>query len=324
MSICRFGIIGAGSIAAHFCKGVKLVEGAEVVAVASSSQERAKAFAQANDVPEAYGSYEQMLQKADINVVYVATTHNFHMDNIRLCFDYGKHVLCEKAMVLTAADAREVFRMAREKNLFCMEAMWTRFLPAIEEAQRIVASGEIGEIRAIEADFCYRTAPNAVPRLYLPDLAGGSLLDVGVYGLHFAAIFLGSAPETLLALGHTDQGVDIHTSILLKYKDGAIANITSAIGVAKPESGYIYGTEGWITFPCFYGPQELTVHTHQGERRIEKPYVGNGFEEEILEVCRCIREGKRQSDIMPLGETITILRQMDAVREQIGLRYPFE
>ena len=205
-----------------------------------------------------------------------------------------------------------------------MEAMWTRFLPAIEEAQRIVASGEIGEIRAIEADFCYRTAPNAVPRLYLPHLAGGSLLDVGVYGLHFAAIFLGSAPETLLALGHTDQGVDIHTNILLKYKGGAIANITSAIGVAKPETGYIYGTEGWISFPCFYGPQELTVHTHQGERRIEKPYMGNGFEEEILEACRCIREGKRQSDIMPLEETITILRQMDAVREQIGLRYPFE
>ena len=148
MSICRFGIIGAGSIAAHFCKGVKLVEGAEVVAVASSSEERAVAFAQANGVPQAYGSYEEMLRQADIHVVYIATTHNFHMDNIRLCFEFGKHVLCEKAMVLTASDAREVFSMAKEKNLFCMEAMWTRFLPQYRQAKQWIEEGRIGKIQA--------------------------------------------------------------------------------------------------------------------------------------------------------------------------------
>lgn len=146
MAVCRFGIIGAGSIANHFCKAVEMLEEAEVVAVASSSEERAKAFARANHIPESYGSYEEMLQKSDINIVYIATTHNFHMDNIRLCFDYGKHVLCEKAMVLTAADAEEVFRLAKERNLFCMEAMWSRFLPQYQKAKQWVEEGRIGSI----------------------------------------------------------------------------------------------------------------------------------------------------------------------------------
>ena len=180
MSICRFGIIGAGGIAAHFCKGVKLVEGAEVVAVASSSEERAKEFALVNGVPQAYGSYEEMLQKADINVVYIATTHNFHMENLRLCFAYGKHVLCEKAMVLTAADAREVFRLAKEKNLFCMEAMWTRFLPQYRQAKQGIEEGRIGKIQAATAVVGVKGEVPPIHRLVAPELAGGAMYDIGV------------------------------------------------------------------------------------------------------------------------------------------------
>ena len=324
MKTVRWGIVGPGNIAARFAKAVKNVASVELVAVASREKERGAAFAEAHQIPLVFTGYEEMAASDTVDAVYIATPHPFHKPCAELFMKAGKHVLCEKPMCVNADEARQLADCARQNGVFLMEAMWTRFLPAILEAQKIIASGEIGEVRAIEADFCYRTEIGSIPRLYLPSLAGGGLLDVGVYGLHFAAIFLGSAPETLAALGHTDQGVDIHTSILMKYKNGAIASITSAIGVEKPETGFIYGTKGWISFPCFYGPQELTVHTQQGDRRIVKEYLGNGFEEEIIEVCRCIQSGKSQSDIMPLAESIAILQQMDDVRAKIGIRYPFE
>ena len=323
MKTVRWGIVGPGNIAARFARAVKNVASAELVAVASREKERGEAFAETHQIPFVFTGYKEMAASDAVDAVYIATPHPFHKPCAELFLKAGKHVLCEKPMCVNAEEARILAECAAN-GVFLMEAMWTRFLPAIREAQALIAEGAIGEIRAIEADFCYRTEPNAVPRLYLPSLAGGGLLDVGVYGLHFAAVFLGSAPETLVALGHTEHGVDIHTSILMKYKNGAIASITSAIGVEKPETAFIYGTGGWISFPCFYGPQELTLHTQEGDRRIVKEYLGNGFEEEIIEVCRCIQSGKLQSDVMPWKESITILHQMDQVRNQIGIRYPFE
>lgn len=324
MKKIRWGIVGPGNIAGRFARAVKNVACAELAAVASRDGNRGAAFAETHEIPHVFEGYAEMAASDAVDAVYIATPHPFHKPCAELFLNAGKHVLCEKPMCVNAAEARRLQEIAARNGVFLMEAMWTRFLPAVLEAQKIIAEGQIGDIRAIEADFCYFTEPNSVPRLYLPSLAGGSLLDVGVYGLHFAAIFLGSAPETVTALAHTDGGVDIHTSILLKYPNGAVANITSAIGVAKPETGYIYGTNGHISFPCFYGARELTLHTAQGECRIEKDYMGNGFEEEILEVCRCIQNGKSESHIMPLEESIAILQLMDTVRAQIGIQYPFE
>ena len=324
MEKIRWGIVGPGNIAVRFANAIKHVASAELVAVASRDKERAEAFAEIHQIPHVFTGYEALAASDAVDAVYIATPHPFHKPCAELFLKAGKHVLCEKPLCVNAGEARQLAEFARENGVFLMEAMWTRFLPAILEAQKIVAEGQIGEVRAIEADFCYRVEPNAVPRLSLPSLAGGSLLDVGVYGLHFVAMFLGTNPDRMIALSHTDHGVDIHTNILMQYPSGAIANITSAIGVEKPETGFIYGTHGRIEFPCFYGPQELILHTHQGERRIAKPYLGNGFEEEIIEVCRCIQIGKSQSDVLPWEESIAILRQMDDVRAQIGIRYPFE
>ena len=324
MEKIRWGIVGPGNIAVRFANAVKHVASAELVAVASRDKGRGTAFAEVHQIPHVFTGYEELAASDTVDAVYIATPHPFHKPCAELFLKAGKHVLCEKPLCVNADEARQLAEFAKENGVFLMEAMWTRFLPAILEAQKIVAEGQIGEIRAIEADFCYRVAPNTVPRLSLPSLAGGSLLDVGVYGLHFAAMFLGTHPNRMIALSHTDHGVDIHTNILMQYPSGAIANISSAIGVEKPETGFIYGTDGWIEFPCFYGPQELILHTHRGERKIKKAYLGNGFEEEIIEICRCIQSGKLQSDILPWEESISILQQMDDVRAQINIRYPFE
>ena len=205
-----------------------------------------------------------------------------------------------------------------------MEAMWTRFLPAIKEAKEVIESGEIGEVLGIEADFCYRIEPEEDSKVFKNEIAGGSLLDVGVYGLHFAAIFLGNKPESICASANVQNGVDMHTSVALKYKSGAIAQISSAINLQKPETAYIYGTEGHIYLPNFYGAQEIFVAVGGDARYIEKSSIGDGFEEEIIEVCDCIRAGKLQSDILPLDESIAIVKQMDEVRRQIGVAYPFD
>lgn len=324
MEKIRWGIAGPGNIARRFAQAVKNVEGAELTAVASRESARAEAFAAEYGIPHVFRGYEAMAASDTVDAVYIATPHPFHAPCAELFLNAGKHVLCEKPMCVNARQASALQECAEKNGVFLMEAMWTRFLPAMLEAKRIVDNGEIGEVRGISADFCYRTPADAVPRLYLPSLGGGSLLDVGVYALHFADIFLGSEPETVLALGHTDQGVDIHTHILLKYRNGAMASLSSAIGVTKPETGYIYGTKGWIELPCFYGPQEFLVHTNEGERNVQLPWLGNGFEEEIIEVCRCIRSGRLRSEAMPPEKSIAILKQMDAVRSQIGIEYPCE
>lgn len=324
MKKIRWGIVGPGAIANRFAKAVQNVAQAELVAVASREESRAEAFAQKHGIPHVFCGYESLAASGLVDAVYIATPHPFHKPCAELFLNAGKHVLCEKPVCVNAAEAQALKDCAEKNGVFLMEAMWTRFLPAILEAQQIVKRGDIGEVLGIEADFCYTSTAKGAPRLYLPELAGGSLLDVGVYCLHFAALFLGNEPEALVALADTDGVVDLHTHALLKYKNGAVANLTSAINVKKPETAYIYGTKGQIYLPCFYGAQELFVTVGKETTHIVKDYIGNGFEEEIIEACECIANGKLQSDIMPMDDSIIMMRQMDAIRQQIGIRYPFE
>ena len=315
MSICRFGIIGAGSIAAHFCKGVKLVEGAEVVAVASSSEERAKAFAQANGVPQAYGSYEEMLRSADINVVYIATTHNFHMDNIRLCFEYGKHVLCEKAMVLTAADAREVFRMAKEKGLFCMEAMWTRFLPQYQKAKQWIEEGRIGKIQAATSVVGFKAQVPASHRLVAPELAGGAMYDIGVYAIEPLAYLVGEQIEDAVGVWrkYPETGVDERATVILRF-DSCDAMLQCMFTANPKEYTIINGSDGYIELPFSSGGHDAMLY--DVKRNLVEHYRNewpHGFVFEIEEVVRCIRDGRITSDIMPPEDTIACAEVFDKV-----------
>lgn len=322
--IIKWGIVGPGFIANKFAEAIKNVDGAVLTSVASRSEENGKTFAERHSIENVFAGYEEMAKSDAVDAVYIATPHPFHKPCAEIFLNSGKHVLCEKPICVNAKQAEEIAKCAKENGVFLMEAMWTRFLPAIKEAQAIADSGEIGEIRSVSADFCYYITEEEDAKLFKNDLAGGSLLDVGVYGINFASIFLGNSPESIVALSDISENVDLQTSIIMKYENGATAQISSAITTVKPDTGYICGTKGYIEIPHFYGAQELIVNVNDKQNHISKPSIGEGFEEEIIEACECIRQGKLQSDVMPLCESIKMMELMDSVREQINLKYPFD
>ncbi|MBQ3554273.1 MAG: Gfo/Idh/MocA family oxidoreductase [Clostridia bacterium] len=323
--IIRWGIVGPGKIANKFALAMKNVKEAELVAVVSRTMEKGKAFADKHNIKNVFTSYEEMAKSELIDAVYISTPHPFHKPCAEIFLKAKKHVLCEKPICVNAKQAKELYKLSTENGVFLMEAMWTRFLPAIKEAQKVVDSGEIGELRGVEANLCYSITSEEDPKIFKNDMAGGSLLDVGVYGLNFSAIFLGDNPESVIATSDINNGVDYHTNVLIKYPNGTIASVSSATTVIKPGTGYIYGTRGYISLPCFCGAQKLiVVNCNDEERDISKPSIGDGFEEEIIEACSCILSGKTESDVMPMNESIRILEQMDYIRNQIGLKFPFD
>ena len=315
MSICRFGILGAGNIANYFCNGVKLVEGAQVVAVASKSLERAKAFAAKNGIPDAYGSYQALLSRQDINVVYIATTHNFHMELIRLALNSGKHVLCEKAMVLNEADAREAFALAKDKGLFLMEAMWSRFLPQYQTARRWIEESRIGTIQSAACSIGFRANQDPEGRILNPKLAGGALYDIGVYAIEPLTYLIGQPVEDVLGVWrpHSVTGVDERVTLILRFPC-CDAAIQATIAANPREYYYITGDKGFIELPFVtFGDR---VRLYDENRNLVEEVVEPwevGFVYEIREVIRCIREGRQYSHIMPPEATIECARIFDKI-----------
>ena len=315
MEICRFGIIGAGGIAAHFCNAVKSVEGAKVVAVASSSMARAEDFAARNGIGECYGSYEDMLREADINIVYIATTHNFHMDNIRLCVAYGKHILCEKAMVLTAADAREAFRLAEEKGLFLMEAMWSRFLPQYQKAKEWIDTGRIGPIQSANVVIGFRAPQDPQGRLLNPRLAGGAMYDIGVYAIEPLTYLVGEPVTDVMGCWrpHPVTGVDERCAMILRFP-GCDATLQCLLNANVRQYVMVYGGKGYVEIPFVNGGH--TVRLFDENRRLVEEFHEpweNGFVYELEEVVRCIAAGRTRSDIMPPEATIECAEVYDRI-----------
>ncbi|MGN1345877.1 MAG: Gfo/Idh/MocA family protein [Eubacteriales bacterium] len=315
MNNIRFGIIGAGGIASKFCDAVRRVEGAEVCAVASKSEERAQAFAEKNGVPQAYGSYEAMLKEAGVDAVYIATTHNFHMDNLRLCFAYGKHVLCEKAMVLTADDAREAFRLAEEKGVFCMEAMWSNFLPSVQKAKEWITSGAIGTLQSVSAVIGFNGGGNPESRLFNPSLAGGAMYDIGVYPAEIVSYLVGEPIRDCVGLWrpHPLTGVDERASFLLRY-DSCDAAIQCLLTSNAREYTILNGSDGCVELP--FGSSGFLAKRYDSRRQLAETFEGtfeNGFVFEIEEMLRCIRAGRLTSEIMPPEATIQCAEIYDKV-----------
>lgn len=323
MKEVRWGIVGPGDIANKFAQAVKNVEGATVTAVASRTFEKGEAFAKKYGIEHVFEGYDKMAESDVIDAVYICTPHRFHYEIAKMYLEKGKHALIEKSMCVKTEQILDLQECAKKKGLFLMEAMWTRFLPALHEVREVIESGEIGEIKGIEADFSFGIPVEVNPKLFDVNLAGGTTLDVGVYALTFASMFLGDDHEKLYAVADVKDGVDLHTVILIKYPNGAIANVSGGIGVNKPRGAYIYGTKGHIFVPTFFAASEYYVRTSQEERHVRKPPIAGGFEEEIIEACNCIRNGKTESDIMPVEQSIRICRQMDEVRRQIGVKYAF-
>lgn len=309
----RFGIIGAGNIAVQFCHAAKLSGVAEVVAVAGRTPGKAKAFAEKNGIPAYYESYEAMLACDDIDGVYIATTHNFHYENMLLALNAGKHILCEKAFVVNKAQAENVFALAREKGLFCMEAMWSRFLPAIQKAKEWIESGLIGDVNLAHCMIGFASSPDPNGRIRNKALGGGAIFDIGVYAIEITTYLIGK--ELLSYDGHVlkdENGVDMVDSIHLVF-DGCIANLQTTVLTGVEQSLQILGTKGRIVIP---DPHYCCRCMRYDENGLAEEFYqrrDNGFEYEIRETVSCIKAGKLESGIIPHKDTLKCAEIFDAM-----------
>ena len=323
MPVIQWGIVGTGAIAKRFAAALSQVEGADLAGVASRSADRAAEFAAEYGAKRVFASYEEMAGCREIDAAYIATPHSSHCENTVLFLNAGKHVLCEKPMAVNAKEVRRMIAAAKEKDCFLMEAMWTRFLPAVIQALSLIKEGEIGKIERVKADFCFSSVYNPVHRLYNPALGGGALLDVGIYAMSFACFVLGTTPENIAANAiFAENGVDASTTVQLHYPHGIIADLTASIAEKKPCDAVITGSGGKIILPNFYTADHFYLENEGGKKTYTVPYRGNGFEEEIEAVINCMADGKTEEERMPLSFSLSVAELMDRVREQIGLRYP--
>jgi predicted dehydrogenase len=320
----RWGILATGGIAATFTADLQTLDDAEVVAVGSRTLDAAQAFAVQHEIPRAYGSWAELAADPEVDIVYVATPHSAHHAAAALCLDAGKAVLCEKPLTLDAAQAEDLCRRAEAAGVFFMEAMWTRTVPAILRMVEMVRAGAIGEPRLVTADFSvsFNTGPDH--RIRNPALGGGALLDLGVYPLAISQLVFGPPSVIRAAATLTPEGVDDTTAVSLVHPDGGVSALTCSISADGTWSATISGTEGRIEFGRgFTSPTGFTLYRgDQPAQRIEEPYLAQGMVHEAIEAQRCLREGLRQSPLAPWSETLAVMRTMDAVRGQIGVKYP--
>lgn len=319
-----WGILGAGNIARRFATEVPAHTAGTVVAVGSRSQERADDFSAAFDIPVAHGDYESLVADERVQAVYIASPHSEHRDHALLALAAGKPVLVEKAFTRNAAEAREVFAAADAAGLFAMEAMWSRFLPHMAALDQVLRSGEIGQVVTLTAHHGQWLDVAPSHRLKNPDLAGGAVLDLGVYPISFAHQVLGS-PETVTAVGDlAETGVDATEAIVLTYP-GVVASLTATMLAGTRNDAVISGTAGRIEIaPTFFAPSALTIHSTDGAVRTIEPAASAGFAYQAAETARCLEAGLTQSPVLPWEETLAVMRTMDEVRRQLGVVLPGE
>ena len=322
----RWGIIGTGGIARAFALDLQRLPDHKVAAVGSRSLEKGHSFAAQFEDCIAYGSYEELVEDSNIDGIYVATPHTSHVSSTLLALHAGKPVLCEKPFAVNASEAKLMIDTAREKNLTLMEAMWTRFLPHIKKVRQILSDGTIGEIVSIEADHGQRLAALQIPRLMLPEFAGGALLDLGIYPVSFAHMVLGVPEKITASAAFTPEGVDGQTTAIFDYDSGAQAILTANMIANSPCRAVISGTLGRIEIDrTFYNPAPMRVVLN-GDSVTDYPndYQGHGLREQAIEFARLVRAGKKESSQLSLDETYEIMQSMDKVRELIKLRFPIE
>jgi predicted dehydrogenase len=326
MNKIRWGILGTGNIAAQFARGLAVLPEAELVAVGSRAEGTAVTFAQQFNIPHARATYESLAQDVQVDVIYVATPHVFHMENSLLCLEQGKAVLCEKPFAINKQQAERVFTAAHDKGLFVMEAMWTYFLPAMVKVRQLLAEEAIGEVRMLTADFGFRTSINAESRLFDPALGGGALLDVGIYPLALAQMIFGS-PTEIRSLAHLGEtGIDEQAAVILGYGGGELALLHTAVRTESPQEAIIMGTDGRIKIHApWWMPSRLTL-TQPGrpDQELEVSFLGNGYNYEATAVMESLRAGQTEHPLMPWATTLALLETMDTIRGQWGLRYPGE
>jgi predicted dehydrogenase len=319
----RWGIVGPGRIAENVVRDFPVVDGARVVAVASRSADRARDFADRHGLPTAHGSYPDVLADPDVDVLYIATPHPQHHALALGALRSGKAVLVEKAFTATTAGAREVADLSRSTGVFAMEAMWTRFQPAVVRLRELIADGAIGEVRSVQADLGIQRDFDPADRLFAPELGGGALLDLGVYVVSFAQMLLGT-PDSVAAVGSRfPTGVDAEASLLLGYADGRSATLATSLRNALPGQARVFGTTGWIDVPPrFHHPQTIVLHRAGAEpETITRPQLGSGYAHELIEVTECLRAGRTESAVMPLADTLAVQHVLEQAATQLGVHH---
>ncbi len=318
----RWAILGTGKIARAFATALQDTPGAVLAAVGSRNHASAAAFAREFGAT-AYGSYQALADAPGIDIAYIGTPHPMHAENARMLLSAGKPVLCEKPFTINRREAESIVLLARTNKLFLMEAMWTRFMPALAAVRAVIASGEIGVVSQVTADFGFAATTDPAHRVNAPALGGGALLDLGIYPLSIAAALLGpvAAVQAQAVMGPT--GVDLHTAFSLRHEGGGMSLCSCSLAARTPAELTVSGTLGHVRMnTMFHRATSISVATEAGSRTIPTPYLGNGYVHEAMEAGRCLRAGLGESPAMPLDETLALMGVLDAIRAQIGLRYP--
>lgn len=325
MSNFLWAILGPGGIARAFAKDLAHLDGHSIGAVGSRSLSNAENFA-AEFGGKAYGSYEELVNDPSIDAVYVATPHPAHHDNVIMALNAGKPVLCEKPFSVNAVQAQAMVDAASKNQVALMEAMWARFLPHYAKVREIVASGALGQILSIHADHGQRLADRDIARLVEPSLAGGALLDLGIYPISFAHMILGNPTSITSSAVMTDKGVDAQSSMIFSYKDGAQAVLTTTMMEQTPCRAVVAGLNGWLEIDrTFYNPASMRVVMNDGTvTEYPNTYFGHGLREQAESFKQLVQAGRLESEILTWQDTVDIMKSMDTVRQQIGLKYPFE
>lgn len=321
----NIGILGAGNIASTMAKTLNEMKGVKCYAVASRDLARAKNFALEHRIQNAYGSYEELASDPAIDIIYIATPHSHHAEHAKLCIEHGKAVLCEKAFAKNAAEAKSVLDFAKEKNVLVTEAIWTRYMPSRKLIDEIIASGIIGKITSLSANLHYNISHRE--RLVNPALAGGALLDVGIYTLNFALMHFGSEIERVeSSAALTKTGVDGTNSVTIYYKDGRAAFLNSGMFSRSDRKGIFFGERGYIVVENINNPNSICVFDERDNlvKKVEVPPQISGYEYEVEETVAALSAKKLECDSMPHRETLRVMEIMDSLRKSWGVKFPGE
>jgi predicted dehydrogenase len=319
----RWGILGAGRIAEKFCTAIAFVEGSEVYAVASRDISKAKDYAARFNASRSYDNYQELVTDKEVDIIYIATPHSFHYEQALVCLQHQKAVLCEKPMTLSHVQTAELVAAARENRVFLMEGLWTACMPFMDKVRSIIANGRIGQLQYLAADFGFEAPPDPEGRLYKKSLAGGSVLDIGVYPVSLATILLGEPSLVRSVSKLAGTGVDEYANVIMQYSNGATAHVLSSIIFNTPIEATIIGTKGRISIRSpWFKATELSFLPHEGAAEdFSIPHDCNGFEHEVREVMHCLDQGLLESPKVSHELSLAISRTMDQVLLQAGVLY---
>lgn len=321
----KIGILGAGNIAGTLAKTISQMPEAECYAVAARDIGRAEDFSRKYGFTKAYGSYEELVCDEQVELVYIATPHSHHYEHMKLCIMHGKPVLCEKAFTMNGVQAKEIVSLAKEKGVYAAEAIWTRYMPSRQIINEAIASGILGQVSMLTANLSYDI--DAKERIIRPELAGGALLDVGVYALNFALMHFGNEIVKIdSSVMKTNTGVDGMETITLSYQNGTMASLTAGIYGRSDRKGVIYGEKGYLVVENINNPQAVRIYDANDKlmKEYEVPEQISGYEYEIRECIEQIRKGAKESVSMPLQTSVEVMEMMDGLRQTWGIQYPGE